>query len=257
MPSCGRVKPRAPARVGVLELGPPGLEHGQGGAPGGDARRARAPRAHPVGLQELRGARVVQHQLVEHQQARHARQQRVLEVVDVVVAELVHDEVVRPLALPRRELGGAAAAAARRKPRRVDLGLAVEELDLVPRRDEREELGRVVRDAARGGRQRRGEREAAADAPRYEPRSRGSGPRQEPCEAVEPARQRLEPPVEGFEQQLGARGGERRRDAVASVHDRLARAGRSARAPRPARAGARAARPSASGRRSAAARARR
>ena len=102
----GLEEPLAAAGVRVLELSPPCVERGASGLTESRARRLPAPREHRLGLEELRRPRVVQHEIVEHEQSRHPRQHLVDEVVGAAVAHLVDGEVVGALPVARHQVGG-------------------------------------------------------------------------------------------------------------------------------------------------------
>jgi hypothetical protein len=70
------------------------------------------------------------------------------------VAQLVHDDVVGTYTVAFEELRGAADRAAGGQARDVDLVLRVEDVDLVTRTQQVQDVGGVVGDPGRGGRQR-------------------------------------------------------------------------------------------------------
>jgi hypothetical protein len=96
-----------------------------------------------------------EHQVVQHQQARDARQQVVGKGVVAGVAHLVDDGVVGSCAVAGQELGGGMRRDAAGQPSEIDALLRVEEVDLVCGREQGDQLSRVVGDPGRRRRQRR------------------------------------------------------------------------------------------------------
>ena len=146
-----------PVRVAVAQLGSVRLEGGTGRLlPGAVGRVLRGGRVedHPR-------PRVMEHEVVEDEQAREPGQQVVEEVVLGPVAHLVDRRVVGalPMAVEQRRRpveayrGGQAAG--------LDFLLRVEDVDLVAGREQREHVGRVVGDARARGGQRGDERDPA------------------------------------------------------------------------------------------------
>ncbi len=108
------------------------------------------------------GSGVVEHEVVEDQQARHAGQQIPLEVVGFAVAHLMDDDVEGVQGVDGAEVGRLTEAHRRRQAGRVDVVLSREGLDLVPGREEPKDVGGVVGNARWGWGQRRDECEPHA-----------------------------------------------------------------------------------------------
>ena len=147
-------------RVAVRELGPIARHVGLG-----CLASRRAPRLGHVGARALRveegaGARVVQHQVVQHHQAWHARQQVIEKRVRRRIAHLIDRQVVGALSVPREKRAGRLNRAAGWDAREIDVCLVAEEVDRVVAGEQGRDLDAVVRDPGRGWRQRRQKREA-------------------------------------------------------------------------------------------------
>jgi hypothetical protein len=112
-----------------------------------------------VRVQQHRGTRMVEDEVVKDEKAGHRRQQGIGECVAAAVAELVDGEIVGAGAVPRSQLGGGKDAAGRGQRAGRDRILPVEHVDLVARRKESQDLGRVIGDPGGLGRQRRAEGE--------------------------------------------------------------------------------------------------
>jgi hypothetical protein len=163
-------------RVGVGELGAPGLEPGSGRIARGDAGRVPSPGAHRLRFQELGRPRVVEDEVVQAEQPRNPREVVVEEGVARPVPHLVDDDVVRVLEVARLEPGDGPYVAPSGEARAVDRGLGVEDFDLVVVVQEREHVRRVVGDPRRGGRQGRQERDAQGADQRRASSAYSSGP---------------------------------------------------------------------------------
>ena len=140
-------------RIGVGQLAAPAVEPGPGRLARGAAGGFETPRPHRVCLEELRRPGVVEHEIVQHQQPRDTREVLVQEGVSRTVAHLVDRGVVGSLALSIGEDRLWLDVALRGQPRAIDRLLGVEHVDLVPVGEQRQHVGRVVRDPGGRGRQ--------------------------------------------------------------------------------------------------------
>jgi hypothetical protein len=144
--------------IAVRGLGAIGGERRERSRPQRGARGIGGVRPRRGRVEEHPGAGVVQHEVVQHQQARQAGQQRIQEGMGGAVAHLIDRQVEGVLAVPVEEGRRARHAAGVREPLGLDGLLIVEDLDLVPSRQQGQHVGRVVGDPARRGRERAQER---------------------------------------------------------------------------------------------------